>query len=223
MSVNSAGSAGRACQSRRCSELGSALTDEGEEVEDCAANPSAIARKAKRSGTLTLAEVVVKRSAGQNDALGDPERRDGVVQLAVLAALQPLSFVDDEAVPAVDATEHASVALDSLVRGEHDMRLQGTTRVEQLVFFDDLARFAVALCSPVSEGRRSHDRLESTYVVRDDPHGRRPLLEFAHPCRCCISTAAEHPVREEGGDAQLPMSEFGTTTRKGRAPSSRLR
>lgn len=83
--------------------------------------------------------------------MSDAQSRDGVVELAVLSALQTLALVDDEAVPPANAAEDAAVARYGFVSREDDMRLQRAGRVEELVILDDLARVGIALHAITTE------------------------------------------------------------------------
>jgi hypothetical protein len=75
----------------------------------------------------------------------DVERRDDGEEQAVFPALQALSLVDYKGIPPVDLAEDARVLLKRFVGDEDDVGLQRSGRVEELVVFDDLAGFTVAL------------------------------------------------------------------------------
>lgn len=81
----------------------------------------------------------------ENDSVSDPERVDDAVELASFAALESLSFVDDQAVPPRHTTEDRSVSLQRLVRRKDDVRLERSTRVEHFEILDDSARLRIAL------------------------------------------------------------------------------
>lgn len=61
------------------------------------------------------------------------------------------------------------------------------------------------------------------HIVRHDSQPGRPTGKFTQPCEDESVSIAQDTKSKAEQYAQLPTSEFGTTTRKGRAPCSSLR
>lgn len=131
-----------------------------------------------------LADVVVDRGAGEEDAEAAADGLDGLVQLAVVAALEALALVDDHALPARDLAQGRRLGRHVLVRGQDDVRPQGPVVGEELGLLDDLARGRVAveghdvqvrrrplgeLAQPVAEGGHGHDDQERLARLSAEP------------------------------------------------------